>query len=397
MAQLDRKNLARWRKHPTEFIEQVLVDPETAKPFVLLPAERAFLQHAFRLDPSGRLSYPELVFAAPKKSGKTGFAAMFGLTMTVLFGGRYGEAVCCANDFEQSVGRVFQAVKRIVECSPLLRADAKVLSDKITIGDATITAIASDAAGAAGGNQCLAVFDELWGFVSEKSRRLYDELVPPPTRKIAARLTVTYAGFQGESALLEELYKRGMSQPEIAPGLRAGDGLLMAWHHDPVAPWQTEAWLAEMRRSLRPNQYLRMIENRFVTSESPFIDLSAWDACVDLGIGHVVADRALPVWVGVDASVKHDATAIVAVTWDQRTQRVRLVTHRVFQPSPDDPLDFEDAIESTVREFAGRFRVMRVLFDPWQMQSVAQRLTRAGLPIEEFPQTSAKLTAASQN
>jgi len=27
-----------------------------------------------------------------------------------------------------------------------------------------------------------------------------------------------------------------------------GDGLLMAWHHTPLAPWQTEKWLADMRR-----------------------------------------------------------------------------------------------------------------------------------------------------
>ena len=92
-------------------------------------------------------------------------------------------------------------------------------------------------------------------------------MIPPPTRKIACRLTTTYAGFSGESQLLETLYKRGQTQPEIAPGLFAGDGLLMAWHHQPVAPWQTENWLAEMRRSLRPNQSLRMIENRFVSSE----------------------------------------------------------------------------------------------------------------------------------
>jgi phage terminase large subunit-like protein len=31
------------------------------------------------------------------------------------------------------------------------------------------------------------------------------------------------------------------------------------------------------------------------------------------------------------------------------------------------------------------------------MQSTAQRLTAAGLPVEEFPQTSGNLTAASQN
>ena len=41
-------------------------------------------------------------------------------------------------------------------------------------------------------------------------------------------------------------------------------------------------------------------------------------------------------------------------------------------------------------------RVQRILFDPWQMQSTAQRLTKRGLPIREFPQTAANLTEASQ-
>ena len=35
--------------------------------------------------------------------------------------------------------------------------------------------------------------------------------------------------------------------------------MLFAWHREPIAPWQTESWLAEMRRSLRPNAYARMI------------------------------------------------------------------------------------------------------------------------------------------
>jgi hypothetical protein len=54
----------------------------------------------------------------------------------------------------------------------------------------------------------IAIFDELWAYTSERLRRLFDELVPPPTRLIACRLTVTYAGFEGESGLLEELYRR---------------------------------------------------------------------------------------------------------------------------------------------------------------------------------------------
>ena len=65
-------------------------------------------------------------------------------------------------------------------------------------------------------------------------------MTPPPTRKIACRVTVTYAGFEGECILLEELYRRGMQQPVVGDSLYAGDGLLMFWRHKPVAPWQDE-------------------------------------------------------------------------------------------------------------------------------------------------------------
>jgi hypothetical protein len=301
-----------WRSNPVEFIQTVLRDPETGKPFELLPAERDFLAHAFKLDADGRLLYQLLVFAAIKKSGKTGFAAMFMLTTLLLFGGRFAEGYSAANDLEQAQSRVFQAVKRIVDASPMLKREAKVTADKIVFPafhSATITSLANDYAGSAGANPTISVFDELWGYVSESSRRLWDEMVPPPTRKITCRLTVTYAGFTGESVLLEELYKRGMAQPEVAPNLRAGDGILMAWHHGPIAPWQTQSWLDEMRRSLRPNQYARMIENYFTSSESSFVNMERWDECVDPNALPILADKELSVDISVDASVKHDSTA----------------------------------------------------------------------------------------
>jgi hypothetical protein len=133
----------------------------------------------------------------------------------------YAEAYCVANDFDQAQGRVFQAIARIIEASPLLRDSAKITANKIEFPStgATITVIASDYAGAAGANPTITVFDELWGYVSERSRRLWDEMVPVPTRTISVRLTVTYAGFEGESKLLEDLYKRGIQGDQIAPDL----------------------------------------------------------------------------------------------------------------------------------------------------------------------------------
>lgn len=393
-----RNQLARYRADPALFVEEVLIDPEWGTPFVLLEAERQFLRHAFTIGENGRLLYSEMMYACPKKSGKTTFAAIFVITILVLFGDAYPEAICAANDYDQSVGRVFAVIKRIVECSALLRAGAKILADKITLaGGAVIMAIPSSYASAAGANHVIVVFDELWAYASERLRRLFDELVPPPTRRIACRLTVTYAGFRGESALLEELYDRGLKQPEVAADLHAGDGMLMFWTHEPVAPWQTPAWIADMRRSLRPMQFARMIENRFVDVESNFIDMSLWDQCTDPRLGHMVADRALPIWVGVDASVSHDSTALAAVTWSKEHQHVRLVDHHIFTPAPNGQIDFSVQVEQVLRDWHSRFSLREVWYDPYQMAASSQRLVREGLPMKEYAQTVNNLTALGEN
>ena len=81
--------------------------------------------------------------------------------------------------------------------------------------------------------------------------------------------------------MLEGVYKRGMAGEEIAPALYQNAGLLMFWSHSPVAPWQTAEWLEQMRAQLRPNAYMRLIENRWVTSESTFVPIEWWDACID--------------------------------------------------------------------------------------------------------------------
>ena len=395
---LERNALERWRQNPVSFIEEVLRDPDTGKPFELFDAQKQFFAHAWQRDDNGRAVYTEQCFAAPKKSAKTGTAALHVLTTTCLYGGRFAEAYCCANDYEQAQGRVFQQIRRIVECSPILRREAEITQHRITLPQtgATIQAISGDYAGSAGAHPVISSFDELWGFTSERSRRLFDEMVPVPTKKFSIRLTTSYAGYEGDSELLEEMYKRGLQQPQVGPSLHAGDGLLMFWSHEPIAPWQTEDWLVEMRRSLRPAQYLRMIENRFVTSEQSFIEMSAFDRCVQPTVP-LQQNRSLPVYVGVDASTKHDSTAIVVVTWDASSQCVRLIQHRTFQPSPEEPLDFEQTIELTLMDLNRRFSIRQILYDPYQMMASAQRLTKAGLPLQEFPQSSPNLTAASQN
>jgi hypothetical protein len=136
-----------------------------------------------------------------------------------------------------------------------------------------------------------------------------------------------------------------------------------------------------MRGQLRTNAYLRLIENRWG------VEVPWWDACIDESAGPILADKTLAVWVGVDASVKRDSTAVVAVTWDDEQRKVRLVAHRIFQPSSTEPLDFEETIEATVLALMQHCLVRQVRFDPFQMQSVSQRLCKQQVPMVEFAQS----------
>ncbi|HMF29763.1 MAG TPA: terminase TerL endonuclease subunit, partial [Candidatus Cybelea sp.] len=54
-------------------------------------------------------------------------------------------------------------------------------------------------------------------------------------------------------------------------------------------------------------------------------------------------------------------------------------------------------VEATLLDLQKRFHLRKVLYDPYQMQAVAQRLSRARVRMEEYPQTVSNLTDASQN
>jgi hypothetical protein len=399
---LEDSTLPRWKHDPTSFITEVLwtydIDAQQFAPFKLFEAQREFLKYAWQLRDDGRLLYPQQQYCTIKKSGKTAFAGAHVLTTTLILGGRNAEGFCIANDFAQAQGRMFDAIVQICKNSPHLQRECEITQNRIYFPQtgAAITAIPSNDTSAAGAHPVVSSFDELWGFSSSRLRKLYEEMIPVPTRKISCRLVTSHAGYSGESALLEEIYKDGLELPKIGKDLHAGNSTLFFWSHDCIAPWQTEEWLADMRQQQkRPAQFIRQFENRFVTSENPWIEPSAWDACVKPHYHPPIANQLLPIWIGIDAAYKWDSAAIVAVTYDPKTQQVVLVFHRTFQPSPTDPLNFEQTIEQTILDLSKRFQIRQVLFDPYQMVATSQRLAKAGIPIEEFPQSSGNMTAAS--
>jgi Phage Terminase len=150
-----------------------------------------------------------------------------------------------------------------------------------------------------------------------------------------------------------------------------------------------------MRRTMRPVQFRRLIQNEWTSSESQFINLEDWDRCVDPDLRPTLAATDLPVFGGLDCSVRGDHTALALCTYDSRHKLVQVVNHRVFKPQGAD-ISFA-AVEELVNEVASRFDLRACYYDPFQAESMAQRLRSAGVKMVAFPQTPANLEAAASN
>jgi phage terminase large subunit-like protein len=398
-------DLLRYANNIVDFAQEQFVVPGEGGPELirLQPHQAAILGHALTPLSDGRFLYETLLYSCVKKSGKTTIAAIVALWMALR---EYrAEVYCLANDFDQSQSRVFAAVLFAVEHNPRLRSGASITQRRITLlsTGSFIEAEPSEYTGAAGANPSCVVFDELWGYTSDRAQRLYDEMTLPPTRKSPLRVIVTYAGFEGESDLLWTLYQRGMAGTPVSEldslPCKAAGKLFCYWDHEPRMPWQTPDYYESQRADLRPNAFLRLHRNEWTTGTESFVDLATWDLCVSENHRPLIAQRDLAITVGLDLGIKHDSSACVACAYDGSVparNRVLLVTHKVWQPHFGSPVDLEH-VADYLRELCGRFRVTAVYYDPWQGLGMAQQLTREGIPMLEYPQTLDRLTRLGSN
>jgi phage terminase large subunit-like protein len=385
-----------FRTDPTAFIDDFLPLNEAGRPWALSDYQRRVFALVFRFTDDGVLSLLRyLLWGEVKKSGKTLLAAALGLWWAYTRSNT--EIVVVANDLDQSVGRVFKTMTALIRHNSALAASATVRATTITLSNGTLVeAIPSDYQGEAGRRHSLVIFDELWGVMSERARRLFEELTPPPTEPEAWGLIVTTAGFSGESELLEALYQTGLRGERISEDLevyRAGT-LTMFWSHTPRQAWQTAQYYAEQKQTLRPNAFRRLHLNEWVTGTESFINAEDWDACVDSTLTPVIGSPQRSTVYGVDVAPKHDYSAVVGVQIEGDI--IRLASHRIWKPTPADPIDLEATIERYLLDCRRRGNMAAVVCDPFQMHSSIMRLKKVGLPIRELPQTVGNTTAFSQ-
>lgn len=401
------------------YVEQVEGGLDTVK---LQPVQKRVLLDITTRDAFGKFPYTTIVYSAPKKSGKTAIAAMFGKWFAFTEPAP-NEVYVMANDLEQAQGRIFRSMWKSLYGNPATKeiVNGKPLpgkgQDTISLPNGTIIqALPNDYAGAAGSNHGLTIWSELWGYTSENMRRLWDELTPVPTRKNSIRFVETYAGFLDESTILEELYTRMVKARHERyrdEYRRYKDGFeldgewydislpvyvdeesstYVYWDEEPRMPWQTPAYYATEKKTLRPSAYFRLHKNQWVAGESTFVTEEMWNAC-EKPLDDPIWERAtdLDRIAALDASVKKDGTGIVVVSYDADRNMYFVRQHKLWMPERNayvayKVVDLEETLKKTVEEWSETYELSAIYYDPYQLHSIAMALLKDGYDMREFSQ-----------
>jgi hypothetical protein len=364
------------------------------------PFMEAFLRRAFPM-PEGHPAERNILDSRSKKQGKTALAA--GVALYLATRKPYSEVVIAAADKDQAKDRVLRAAKYAVEHGALGR-HAKVFKDVIEFDNKSIIqALPQDWAGAAGGNYAGVIFDELHVYTYDYQTRLYDELVIPPTQPNGVRWVSTYAGWEGESKLLKEIWDRAQAGQLVEadpPTYHNTDAAILALIDQGEGSWRMpwtqgdagRKFMTQQQASERPNVFRRLWLNEWVNAESQFVEMESWDALLDPELRPALPGAEI-VLAG-DAAIKHDCAALVGCTYNHERKRVELALVRVWNPKQLGRLDPDKTIGDEVRSLKGQgYRIRAFYADPWQMETTMQSLKQAGIAVSEFPQTTQRTEA----
>lgn len=384
---------------------------------VALPLHRKIFNHVLTVDPIKKtFPYTTFMFSCPKKSGKTAWGAAMGAWYAdVSYDGT--EIYVLANDREQAEGRMMKAIKYDARHHGL--GDDCVHKYDIQYPSTTVTQVlSSHYTSAAGGQQALTLWDELWGYLTEKSQRLWEEMTPIPTEKLGLRVVVTYAGWENESQLLWDLYEssviNGIRLKEEFPNLpcytNQSKTMFVYWDHEPRMPWQTPEYYEQQLHELRPVNFRRLHLNQWGSAQDQFIDPDDYTACEVLETPLMYRPDSPfythPISVGVDVGVKRDTSAVVGVYYNRTTEKneegkseekitLGVAFHKIWTPPKGEELNLENTVEAYLKEICKMFTISNIYYDPTHLYRSMQTLRVEGLPVTEFTQTIPNMVKAS--
>jgi hypothetical protein len=159
------------------------------------------------------------------------------------------------------------------------------------------------------------------------------------------------------------------------------------------ATWLSPTWVEQMRSTLPPEVFMRLIENKWTEGSGSFITRAMLDSCIDPERSQQLFGTSGTRYVAaLDLGLVHDKTALAICHLDQHTPVLDYL--RVWKGSHSSPVSIA-SVEDELLLVANRFRLRKLFVDPWQMQASVQRL-KGQLPITEYRFTSESVRRLSE-
>ncbi len=396
---------------PVAWIEKHFYIPELKKGIELAPYQRASLREACRKDDYGKFIYNVVLWSDIKKSAKSCIAAAIALYRA--YHSEWSSIKLIANDLKQADSRVSFYLRRAIELHPEMKDVRQPGHKTIFSNRSTIEAIPIDPAGESGGNDDLLIFTELWAFKHTKAQQMWTEMTLSPTKfGYSQRWIETYAGYDGESPILERLYESGvtngrrinlsydnndLSDLEVF----ANGDMLSLWNTRSRLSYQTPEYYASEERQLQPNEFRRVHKNEWGSAIEKFVNIIWWDACKE-DLPPLTSGEQLV--LGVDAAIGSssmsymaDCFAVVGVTrHPHRKQDVAIRYAGIWQAEKGKLLDFEP-IEDEIRRLCSEFSVFEVAYDNYQLHDMMIRMGKLLIAnFRSFGQSNDRLIADKQ-
>lgn len=370
--------------------------------------QRDIIRNIYATNDDGKFVRKLNLVGVPRKNGKSALASHLALFDT-FFGVSGGETYSVAATRDQA-RIVFNEAKRIIETHEDLRKNAKVYRDAIDIpSKGSVYRVLSAEAGAAEGLNASSIwFDELH---AQPNRKMFDvmSLSMAARGDLAHMVAITTAGVKtdstGRDSVCYDLYQYGQ---KVARKEVEDESFWMAWweapeemdHKDPET-WKlanpgfgdlnsAEDFESAVKRT--PEAEFRTKRTNFwASSNVTWLPAGAWEKCA----GDVVPDPDDEIILGFDGSFSGDASAIVGAIIPKQDEPVKVFMVKAWEKDltiHDDNwrVDISD-VENTILDFCQKHpKVREVACDPFRWQRSMEVLQDKGVPIVEFPSTSAR-------
>ncbi len=374
------------------------------------PWQIELLKQLYARDEDGGLVAQTALIGMPRKNGKSALSsAAIGLYSLLAEGINGGEVIAVAAEKEQA-RIVFGEAKRMVEDSEL--ADlVTVYKDSIFVPstNSVFRVVSAEAYSKEGLNPSRVIMDELH---AHKNREIFDvfSLAMGNRGKIGQLVAITTAGVKsdstGQDSICYSLYNYGK---RVATGEIVDPSFFMAWweapqemdHRDPHA-WEVAnpgfgdiVSAADFESAVRrtPEAEFRTKRlNQWVSSQISWLPNGTWDDVAEPR--EVSPDEEIV--LGFDGSFSGDCSVIVGSTVPKAEGEIPYVflvkAWEKDENIHDDTWRVNIAeVEEEILNFCRKYpKVREVACDPFRWQRSMEVLADQGVPIVEYPSTSAR-------